>query len=92
MGELVEKKEVIDTMIKMVISGECCVGTDPRSKHMGKLAMLKAIDKVKGINGRKGEWKIDGRHKICSECGVNNYSKYKAFCPNCGAAMIKSEE
>ena len=46
----------------------------------------KALETLKENNG---EWKEEfkGGRKLCSNCGVFNFSKYKNFCPNCGADM-----
>ena len=43
----------------------------------------------------KGHWKADYKgcyRKTCSNCGIFNNSKYKNFCPNCGARMVEPQE
>ena len=48
------------------------------------------LDKIRP----KGQWVVKGSwntRPVCSECGAFNNSKYKNFCPNCGADMRNKE-
>lgn len=42
---------------------------------------------------KMGRWvgKSYGTRPHCSECGAFNFSKYKNYCPRCGAKMEKEE-
>lgn len=49
---------------------------------------------ISALSENKGEWKEEfkGGRKLCSNCGIFNFSKYKNFCPNCGADMRGESE
>ena len=55
-----------------------------------KILDLPSADVRENIHG---EWKAEfkGGRKLCSNCGIFNFSKYKNFCPNCGADMKGGE-
>ena len=51
---------------------------------------LRLFDNLPSVPSRKGHWVKKGAwntRPVCSECGAFNNSKYKNFCPNCGADM-----
>ena len=100
-GDMISRQAAIYAAIKLKVDEEDCTGYDVGFNDgiSEVVKMLYAFPSAEQQR-KRGKWRFENYIWICSECGMNptrgmgyvqGRGELFAYCPNCGAEMVKGE-